>query len=215
MVCNDYGRPVVAAHEFIKQYRSFTSMLCNGVVGRPWAPFCPYGMILARSTAKMPGKRARHGSGPFLELRNFLISDPTARLRPIRPKRNSDKSDLRKLADRIVGTQYGDHVLVGPRILTLGFVAEESIEIGNGAAILWTNRVDIVISANHNCGSSSRESDHALNGLLWLSLPMIASTNQYVKGSVERRDFPQLAPFQVRIRNWKDSNCSLGHAGDP
>jgi hypothetical protein len=201
MVCDDYGRPVVAAHEFIKQYRSFSSMLCNGVVGRPWAPFRSDRPILARSAAEIPGKRAGHGSGPFLGLRNFLISDPAAGLRPIRPKRNSDKANLLKLADRIVGTQYGDYISVCQRILTLGFVAEEPIEIGNGAAILWTNRVHIVISANHDCGSSSRESDHALNGLLWLSLPMVAGTNQHVKGSVECRDFLQLAPFQVRIRN--------------
>jgi hypothetical protein len=106
-----------------------------------------------------------------------------------------------ELADRIVGTQYGDYILMSARILTLGFVAEEPIELGNGTAILWTFRVHIMISANHDWGSSSRESDHALNGLLWLSLPMVAGTNQHVEGLVERRDFLQFAPLQVDIRN--------------
>ena len=125
-------------------------MLCKGVVGRPWAPFCSDGSILAGSAAEMPGKRAGHGSGPFLGLRIFQISDPAAGLRPIRPKRNSDKANLPKLVDRIVGTQYGDYILMSPRILTLGFVAEEPIEIGNDAAILGTSRVHIMISANHD-----------------------------------------------------------------
>jgi hypothetical protein len=39
-------------------------------------------------------------------------------------------------------------ILMSPRILTLGFVAEEPMEIGNGAAILWTLRVRIMISGN-------------------------------------------------------------------
>ncbi|WP_309945815.1 hypothetical protein [Tardiphaga robiniae] len=55
-----------------------------------------------------------------------------------------------ELADRIVGTQYGDYILMSARILTLGFVAEEPIELGNGTAILWTFRVHIMISANHD-----------------------------------------------------------------
>ena len=63
---DDYGRPVVKGDEFIKQYRSFTSMLCKGIVGRPRAPFCSDGSILARSAAEMPGKRARLGSGQFI-----------------------------------------------------------------------------------------------------------------------------------------------------
>jgi hypothetical protein len=37
---------------------------------------------------------------------------------------------------------------VSPRILTLGFVAEESMEFGNGAAVLWTLSPQIMISGD-------------------------------------------------------------------
>jgi hypothetical protein len=77
-------------------------------------------------------------------------SVPSGWLNPIRPKRNSDEPDLLDFADRVVCTQYGDDIPVSPRILTLGFVAEEPIEIGNGAAILWTSLVHILVSANHD-----------------------------------------------------------------
>jgi hypothetical protein len=56
VVRDDYSRPMVKGHEFIKQYRSFTSMLCNGIVGRPPTPLGSNSLILARSAAEMPGK---------------------------------------------------------------------------------------------------------------------------------------------------------------
>ena len=83
-----------------------------------------------------------------MAVRGRLIRYPAAGLSPIRPKRESDKPGLLKLADRIVCTQYGDYIPVSPRILTLVLVAEELNEFGNGAAVLWTVRIRIMISGN-------------------------------------------------------------------
>src|ERR1700738_1271421 len=147
MVRDDYRRPIVVGGEFIEQYRSFTSIFCNGVVGCPGSPFRSDGFILAQSSPPTPGNTPCHGSNHFVAVRGILEC-PAAGLNPIRPKRNSDEPNLLKLADRIVCTQHGDYVPLSPLILTVGFLAEEPMEIGNGAAILRTFRIQILISGN-------------------------------------------------------------------
>jgi hypothetical protein len=61
--------------------------------------------------------------------------------------------------------------------------------------------VEIVVAWDDDHGLSSRKSHDALNRLLGLSLPDVASANQHVEGISQDRDLIQSALFQVEICN--------------